>query len=546
MLFEFDKTSFAIVFAQTYDVFGPAGIASPDGIFRSSSDMAADLNYIAANRPGNYIVVRGYDEPRNNRFDNGLATAMYRCGASPAKFGSPNFPFRAAYILIGRAGIGQGGGVEFLSEVGDAAGAWADLTMTWAKGALTVTGAGAPRSIGDYGYTGDLNASATVSLIGRTGIDVKGSTLTKVVSAGTDWIGDAYSRDSYAGPCYCSFVATATNTHLMAGLNTDPTTNESYTSLDTSWYLAGGHARIYESGSDVSGDLGAYAVGDVFSITHDGVNARYYRNGTLYRTVPWGTTAPVFFDSSFYTPGGSISNVQFGPLSSSQWSAVGGAGKPQDNATNGATIGANLFGSFTQATWDVVMSSAYIKRAHIDTGSFVNLAALTAWTGTLTVDAGGYLRGGQTDWATGDGFFLGWSSGAYKLSIGNALAYLRWSPANGLELKLDAFTASISGGSLSGSVGNGDRIYGSRTVSVTNGTAPYTYNWALVGVAGEAPDVPVSMYVSSGIGTATATISGSSTNNQVHAYAQCTVVDVNGRSASAGFNVLITHGTYIP
>lgn len=159
VLQEFSQTDFSLVFQQTYDVYGNGELASPDGMHRNAAGMRGDLNYICDNRRGNYIVVRGFDEPMNNRSNDGLLEAMCRCGASRAKFGSPNFPFRAAYILVGRAGIGEGGGVEQLSPVGDQAGAWAELTMTWAKGVLTVAGAGAPRSLGDYGFTGDLNAT---------------------------------------------------------------------------------------------------------------------------------------------------------------------------------------------------------------------------------------------------------------------------------------------------------------------------------------------------------------------------------------------------
>lgn len=46
--------------------------------------------------------------------------------------------------------------------------------------------------------------------------------------------------------------------------------------------------------------------------------------------------------------------------------------------------------------------------------------------GTVTVDESGYLRGGQTDYATGTGFFLGHSGGAYKFSIGSTTNYFRW------------------------------------------------------------------------------------------------------------------------
>ena len=60
-----------------------------------------------------------------------------------------------------------------------------------------------------------------------------------------------------------------------------------------------------------------------------------------------------------------------------------------------------------------------------------SLSAITTTTGTLIIDAAGYIRGGQTDYNTGAGFFVGYSGGAYKLSIGNpASDYLTWDGTN--------------------------------------------------------------------------------------------------------------------
>ena len=56
-----------------------------------------------------------------------------------------------------------------------------------------------------------------------------------------------------------------------------------------------------------------------------------------------------------------------------------------------------------------------------------NLSALSVNTGTLEVDSAGYIRGGQTAYATGTGFWLGYDSGAYKLSIGNSTNSIKWS-----------------------------------------------------------------------------------------------------------------------
>lgn len=60
-----------------------------------------------------------------------------------------------------------------------------------------------------------------------------------------------------------------------------------------------------------------------------------------------------------------------------------------------------------------------------------DLGAITA--GTITIDTAGYIRGNQTAYDTGTGFFLGYSGAAYKFSIGVGGAIednLRWDGTN--------------------------------------------------------------------------------------------------------------------
>ena len=59
--------------------------------------------------------------------------------------------------------------------------------------------------------------------------------------------------------------------------------------------------------------------------------------------------------------------------------------------------------------------------------SVTSLGAITTTTGTLIVNTTGYVRGGQTDYATGTGFFLGYSGSAYKFSVGDSTNFLKWS-----------------------------------------------------------------------------------------------------------------------
>ena len=70
-----------------------------------------------------------------------------------------------------------------------------------------------------------------------------------------------------------------------------------------------------------------------------------------------------------------------------------------------------------QTTW----VSPYLSNLKVG-----SLAAITVNTGTLTVDASGYVRGGQTGYNTGTGFWLGYDSGAYKFSIGTSSEGITW------------------------------------------------------------------------------------------------------------------------
>jgi hypothetical protein len=107
------------------------------------------------------IVVYTADEPLNNHFESTLAAAMYRCGASKAVYGSPQFQYRSAYILVGIPGVGEGGGAEaYQGNVGNDPNAWCDIGLTIDNlGNFQVSANFTPRSLADYGYTGDLNAT---------------------------------------------------------------------------------------------------------------------------------------------------------------------------------------------------------------------------------------------------------------------------------------------------------------------------------------------------------------------------------------------------
>lgn len=193
-------------------------------------------------------------------------------------------------------------------------------------------------NVGGVGKPAD-NASSDIKLVGRGYIFLAGNKAYKIPGSPTSWDdSDLYSQDSYPGAAFASAVVDKGG--LMFGLNTDPTANTSYASIDYAIYpRADGVIGCYEGGVDRL-SIGTYAAGDLLGVAYDGSVVRYYRNGVVLRTVTPAApiTAPLFFDSSFAESGASLSNIRFGPLSSNAWSAIGGTGKPADNASSDITL----------------------------------------------------------------------------------------------------------------------------------------------------------------------------------------------------------------
>lgn len=143
----------------------------------------------------------------------------------------------------------------------------------------------------------------------------------KKISGANSWDSGVYSAVSFVGGASVSWRAVATNTSMMIGLDGFPSENASFTSIDWAIHLIGGGTTIaYESGSPVAGSSAVYAVGDTFEVRYeDGGQSgriRYLKNGVdmiAPRKVNPGLA--LYFDSSFASPGGEISDIAWTPLS---------------------------------------------------------------------------------------------------------------------------------------------------------------------------------------------------------------------------------------
>jgi predicted phage tail protein len=140
------------------------------------------------------------------------------------------------------------------------------------------------------------------------------------------WDGAVWSLESYVNGAHVSWVCNQANSDLLIGLNADPTTDNTYPSLDYAFYCTGtGTVHIWESGTQVeTGVGGGYNTSTVFTITYDGINVRYAMNGTVVRTQPASANLKLHLDSTFNKVGGRVNALRFGPMGAAAAAAVDG------------------------------------------------------------------------------------------------------------------------------------------------------------------------------------------------------------------------------
>jgi hypothetical protein len=163
------------------------------------------------------------------------------------------------------------------------------------------------------GVTG-VSAGAGSVFVARGNCVVGDAGITKV-GGSSAWDSDVYSIHTYSS-CHVVFKANETTTDKMLGLSTNPGLNQSYTSIDSAFQLSAlGTVYIYESGTVQNGGVpyATYTPATECAITYDGTNTRYYVDRVLVRGPIAGPGLTFGADSSFYTPGGGVNSLIFGP-----------------------------------------------------------------------------------------------------------------------------------------------------------------------------------------------------------------------------------------
>lgn len=152
--------------------------------------------------------------------------------------------------------------------------------------------------------------SGNIQIVGGTsrgGVAVKKDynvTIQKTSGSNNNWNdSQAYSTNGYVDRILISAKAAQTNAYIMFGLNSDPKTNASYTSLDYAWYFNGSPSEvyIYENGEPTGVNYGSYTTDTILSIIYENGIIKYYKDGSLVRSIPRLPGLPLYFDSSIYT-----------------------------------------------------------------------------------------------------------------------------------------------------------------------------------------------------------------------------------------------------
>ena len=190
------------------------------------------------------------------------------------------------------------------------------------------------------------------------------------------------------------------------------------------------------------------------------------------------------------------------------------------------------------------------------------IAGTTITGGGITLSSGGNIKGGQTAFNTGTGFFLGYTGGAYKFSIGSSSKNLAWDGSNliltgsvfaengtfsgqlaAAEISSSLFSVTQNGlmtatnATISGSISANDGVIGGWGIGASEIFSPETGQKRMSLTGGSSPSLTVlsgsgapSVVISSGdtlsdLGAGSTSVAGSSISTQ-------TTKNVSGTSSN--------------
>lgn len=184
---------------------------------------------------------------------------------------------------------------------------------------------------------------ASFGLAGTGEIVIAQNRVTKV-GLTTDWDTQAYSTEGHRGGAQVTFRGTNHFGHAMAGLNSDPATNASYTSLDYAWYLIGGEAgsnncQVVVNGTGIPAYGGTWDTPNTFQVFYDNRRVSWLKDGTLVHQIDAPAGQTLYFDSTILQPNVGIKDIAFGAVGSAgEDGAPGNQGIPGARGADGITL----------------------------------------------------------------------------------------------------------------------------------------------------------------------------------------------------------------
>lgn len=153
---------------------------------------------------------------------------------------------------------------------------------------------------------GTISTSGSLQIVGGTsrgGVAVKKDYKVSITkTSGSNSWGDAqaYSTNGYVDRILISFKPNQTNNNLMIGLSSNQKPFF-FNNIDYAWHpRPDSDLTIYENGSQVVLGGLTYTTDTVLSIIYENNVVKYYKDGTLIRSVARNVGLPLYFDSALY------------------------------------------------------------------------------------------------------------------------------------------------------------------------------------------------------------------------------------------------------
>jgi len=278
-------------------------------------------------------------------------------------------------------------------------------TPTANAGPTGPTGSG-----GVTGPTGDSGVQTARPVVYQWALStpsISGST-TYTWSTGGYTAPSGWSTTITAAPSQGFILYTATVPITAAAGTATTTINWTTASIVTAGYAGTNGATGPTGGAGATGPAGS-----------NGASARVMYARIANNPVSVAGTVSVTGDNR---PTGSQASAVWGAAFNVSWYA-----SDPDPSSNSSLYQSEGIYNGTNTVW----TAPYISSLKVGQLSAVavNTGSLTV-DGTLTIGSAGQIMGGQTAYATGTGFFLGYSSTTYKFSIGSSTQSLQWDGSN--------------------------------------------------------------------------------------------------------------------